>query len=453
MKKDEIYQIRIEDMSHSGEGIGKVDGFPLFVKDAVIGDKVEVKIMKAKKNYAFARLMTVIEPSQHRVEAPCPVHRQCGGCQIQAMDYEAQLAFKQNMVKNNLQRIGGFAEIPMEEIIGMEKPYRYRNKAQYPIGRDKQGNIIAGFYAGRTHQIMACEDCLLGEEENALILRKVISYMETFGVAPYNEETGEGLVRHVLIRKGFATGERMVCIVINGTKLPSANALIESLSQVEGMTSISTSTNTNRDNVIMGKSYETLWGKSYIRDKIKDITYRISPLSFFQVNPVQTEKLYAKALEFAGLTGRETVWDLYCGTGSISLFLAREARRVYGVEIIPQAIEDAKQNAADNGITNAEFYAGKAEEVFVQAYETDPAKASADVVVVDPPRKGCDEELLRTILKMGPKRIVYVSCDPATLARDLKILCEDAYELAKVQPVDLFPHTIHCENAVLLLKK
>ncbi len=453
MKKEEIYQIVIEDMSHSGEGIGKVDGFPLFVKDAIIGDKVEAKIIKAKKNYAFARLMKIIKPSPKRVEAPCPVHRQCGGCQIQAMAYEEQLKFKQNMVKNNLQRIGGFSEIPMDEIIGMDEPLRYRNKAQYPIGKNKDGKIIAGFYAGRTHKIMECDDCLLGDEGNSLILHKVIEYMEIIGVEPYDEMTGKGLVRHVLIRKGFFTNEWMVCLIINGIKLPSANVLIHSLSNIDGMKSISISTNTGRDNVIMGETYETLWGEPFIRDYIRDIRYRISPLSFFQVNPVQTEKLYEKALEFAELTGEETVWDLYCGTGSISLFLARKAKKVYGVEVIPQAIEDAKENALDNNIGNVEFFVGKAENVFVEMFENNPEKATADVVVVDPPRKGCDEELLRTILKMGPKRVVYVSCDPATLARDLKILCREDYEVKKVQPVDLFPHTIHVESVVLMKRK
>ena len=450
MKKDEIYQVIIEDMSHSGEGIGKVNGFPLFVKDAIIGDEVEVKVMKAKKNYAFARLMKVITPSAQRMNPPCPVHKQCGGCQIQAMDYVAQLSFKQNMVKNNLQRIGGFENVVMDEIIGMQEPFRYRNKAQYPIGRNREGKIIAGFYAGRTHDIMACDDCLLGAKENALILQKVIEYMENTGVEPYDESSGLGVVRHVLIRKGFATGQWMVCLVINATKLPHADILIKSLCRIPGMTSISFSSNMQRDNVIMGKSYETLWGQPYIQDNIKDIRYRISPLSFFQVNPIQTERLYAKALEYAGLTGEETVWDLYCGTGSISLFLAQKAKKVYGVEIIPQAIDDARKNAADNLIENAEFFVGKAEEVFVKEYEENPQKATADVVVVDPPRKGCDEELLRAILKMGPKRIVYVSCDSATLARDLKILCEGEYELKKVQPVDLFPHTVHVETVVML---
>lgn len=453
MKKDEIYQITIEDMSHTGEGIGKVNGFPLFVKDALIGDEVEVKVIKAKKNYAFARLMKIIRPSAKRTEAPCPVHRQCGGCQIQAMDYGAQLEFKQNMVANNLKRIGGFEDVPMETIVGMNDPFRYRNKAQYPIGRNKEGKLIAGFYAGRTHNIMECEDCLLGDEGNVVILRKILQFMDAFGIEPYNESTGTGLVRHVLIRKGYFTGQWMVCIVINGTKLPKADVLIDSLRSVEGMTSVSVCVNTRRDNVIMGTEYETLWGMPYIQDTISDIRYRISPLSFFQVNPVQTQRLYNKALDYAELSGNETVWDLYCGTGSISLFLAKQAKKVYGVEIIPQAIEDAKANASDNGIHNVEFLVGKAEEVFVNAFKENPAEATADVVVVDPPRKGCDGELLHTMIKMGPKRIVYVSCDSATLARDLKILCEGGYELGKVCPVDMFPNTVHVETVCLLLKK
>lgn len=452
MKKDEIYQIVIEDMSHSGEGIGKVQGFPLFVKDAIIGDEVEVKVIKAKKNYGYARLMNICKPSPKRTEAPCGQHRRCGGCQIQAMDYKEQLRFKENMVKNNLQRIGGFADVQLEPILGMEHPFRYRNKAQYPIGKDKDGRVIAGFYAGRTHQIMECEDCLLGEEQNAEILRMVIAYMRECNIEPYNEETATGLVRHVLIRKGYHTGEWMVCLVINGQTLPYADLLIDKLQQIEGMTSVSISVNTGRDNVIMGNTYETLWGKAYITDYIKDIRYRISPLSFFQVNPIQTRRLYEKALEYAALTGEETVWDLYCGTGSISLFLAQQAKQVYGVEIIPQAIEDAKANAKDNQMNNLEFFVGKAEEVFVEACRESKDRYAADVVVVDPPRKGCQEELLRAVLDMEPQRVVYVSCDPATLARDLKILCEEKYEIVKVQPVDMFPHTVHVETVCLLSK-
>ncbi|MCR4955675.1 MAG: 23S rRNA (uracil(1939)-C(5))-methyltransferase RlmD [Lachnospiraceae bacterium] len=452
MKKNDIFTVTIEDMSHTGEGIGKVDGFPLFIKDTIIGDVASVKVMKLKKNYGFARLMEVIEPSKDRVTPPCSIARQCGGCQIQAMSYDAQLSFKERLVKNNLQRIGGFSEEIMnlmDPIIGMEKPYRYRNKAQFPVG-EKNGKPIAGFYAGRTHDIMECEDCLLGVKENQLILDCILAYMEAHGVAAYEETIGKGLIRHVLIRKGFTTGQFMVCLVINGKKLPEEDLLCQKLlAAVPAIASICVSENTSRNNVIMGKTYRVLWGEPYIIDELDGITYRISPLSFFQVNPAQTEKLYKKALEYAGLTGNENVWDLYCGTGSISLFLARNAKMVHGVEIIEQAILDARENAKDNGLTNTEFFVGKAEDVFEEQVLGKDAEP-IDVVVVDPPRKGCDEKLLSTMLKMKPQRIVYVSCDSATLARDLKILCEDEYKISKIQCVDQFPHTVHVESCVLL---
>ena len=450
MKKNEEYQIRIDDMGVNGEGIGKVDGITLFVKDALIGDVARVKIMKMKKQYGFARLMEVLEPSPWRVEPKCQFHRQCGGCQIQALSYEKQLEFKQNKVLGNLQRIGGFTEIPMEPIVGMEEPWHYRNKAQFPVGKDKEGNLITGFYAGRTHQIIPNRDCALGVSVNREILDIVLDTMTEEGVEAYDEETGKGLVRHILIRYGFKTGEIMVCLVINGDTLKSAEKFVDKLVQIPGMTSISVCINKKQTNVIMGDTVRVLWGQGYITDYIGDIKYQISPLSFYQVNPVQTEKLYGLALEYAGLTGNEIVWDLYCGIGTISLFLAQKAKQVYGVEIVPQAIEDAKNNAKINGIKNAEFYVGKAEEILPDYY-TEYAKthngetAHADVIVVDPPRKGCDAALLDTILKMQPERIVYVSCDSATLARDLKILCEKDYRLVKVRAVGQFSHTGHVE--------
>ena len=454
MKKNEIYTVTIEDMSHTGEGIGKAEGFTLFVKDAIIGDVAKVKITKLKKTYGYARLMEILTPSPDRTGAPCPLHRACGGCQIQAMDYSAQLRFKENLVKNNLQRIGGFGpEIieKMEPIVGMDQPYRYRNKAQFPIG-EKNGRPIAGFYAGRTHTIMECEDCLLGDEENKNILDVILQYMQDYHIPAYDEVTGQGLVRHVLTRKGFATGQWMVCLVINGENLPEEAELCTRLRErVEGLVSVSVSPNTRRDNVIMGSSYRVLWGDGYLEETLDGICYRISPLSFFQVNPVQTEKLYAKAVEYAGLTGKENVWDLYCGTGSISLFLAKKAAKVHGVEIIEQAILDARENARINGIENTEFFVGKAEEVFAREV-LDKNADPIDVVVVDPPRKGCDEKLLETMLAMKPERIVYVSCDSATLARDLKILCEKDYEVSRWQCYDQFPHTVHVESVCLLSK-
>ena len=453
-KKNDVFQVRIEDMSDTGEGIGKTDGFIWFVKDAVIGDVVEAKVMKTKKSYGFARLIQVLEPSACRVTPRCPSARQCGGCQLQAMSYEEQLRFKENKVRNNLSRIGGLTEIPMEPIIGMDEPWRYRNKAQFPFGKDKDGRIITGFYAGRTHAIIEQEDCLLGVEENQPILDCIRGFMEEYHIAPYEEELHKGLVRHVLIRKGFATEELMVCLVLNGDvkKLKAPEVLVERLVKLfpSHMASISCSINREKTNVIMGKEIVNLYGPGYITDYIGNVCYRISPLSFYQVNPVQTQKLYGTALEYAGLTGEETVWDLYCGIGTISLFLAQKAKKVYGVEIIPQAIDDARANAKLNHFENVEFFVGKAEEVLPEQYEKN--QVYADTIVVDPPRKGCDSVCLDTIVKMAPEKVVYVSCDSATLARDVKYLGERGYEVKRVKTVDMFPWSGHVETVVLLSK-
>ena len=453
MEKNQEFTVSIEDMSEDGAGIGKLDGYIWFIKDAVIGDVVRARAMKMKKNYGFARLMEILTPSEARVEPKCPVARQCGGCQLQAMSYEEQLKFKERKVKNHLLRIGKFKEneIHMLPIMGMKEPWRYRNKAQFPFGLDKNGNIVAGFYAGRTHDIIECEDCLLGVEENKDILGIIKGFMRVHGIRPYDETTHKGLVRHALIRKGFHSGEIMVCLVINGKDIPAKEQLVEELCQVKGMTSISYSINQEKTNVIMGKEIVNLYGPGYITDNIGNVTYQISPLSFYQVNPVQTEKLYGTALEYAGLTGNETVWDLYCGIGTISLFLAQNAKKVYGVEIVPQAIEDARRNAALNNITNAEFFTGKAEEVLPEQYEKN--KVYADVIVVDPPRKGCDQVCLDTILKMAPKRVVYVSCDSSTLARDLRYLADGGYEVEKVRCCDMFGQSCHVETVVLLSHK
>ena len=451
MKKDNLITLKIEDAGVDGEGIGKLDGFTFFVKDTVIGDTVEARIMKMKKNYGYARLMKILEPSELRQEPRCAYARQCGGCQIQAMSYEAQLNFKVNKVWNNLKRLGGFTEIEKPEIIGMEEPWRYRNKAQFPFGTDKEGNVVTGFYAARTHNIIPCTECWLGVEENQIILEKILAHMKKYQIPAYNEKTGRGVVRHVLIRKGFTTGELMVCLILNGKKLTALNELSVSLQEVPGMTSITINVNTKNTNVIMGTEMIQVWGQNYITDYIGNVQYQISPLSFYQVNPVQTKKLYETALEYADLQGEETVWDLYCGIGTISLFLAQKAGKVYGVEIVPEAIADAKRNAQLNGYTNTEFFVGKAEEVLPEKYEKEGIYA--DVIVVDPPRKGCDEAALETMVKMQPKKIVYVSCDSATLARDLKYLCENGYELKKVKACDMFPWSVHVETVVLLTRK
>ncbi|MBQ8306402.1 MAG: 23S rRNA (uracil(1939)-C(5))-methyltransferase RlmD [Blautia sp.] len=447
-RKNDLVTIRIEDCSTEGQGIGKADGYAVFVKDTVIGDLAEVRIVKAKKNYAYGRLEKILEGSPWRQEPVCPVARQCGGCQLQSMKYEEQLRFKEKKVRDHLERIGGFANLQMEPVIGMDTPYHYRNKAQFPVGRDRDGRLVAGFYAGRTHTIIKTDNCALGVSVNQDILNRVLAHMEAFSIDPYDERTGHGLIRHVLIRTAFSTGEILVCLVVNGNRVPGEKELTASLREIPGMTSISLNVNRKNTNVILGDQLRILWGNPYIVDSIGDIKYQISPLSFFQVNPLQTVQLYRKALSYAGLKGGETVWDLYCGIGTISLFMAQKARKVLGVEIIDAAVENARSNAALNGFSNAEFFVGKSEDVLPEQYEK--TGEYADVIVVDPPRKGCDETLLSTIIRMQPERVVYVSCDSATLARDLKYLCERGYELKKVCPVDMFPQTVHIETIVLL---
>lgn len=454
--KNQEITIEIEDIGSDGAGIGKVEGYAIFVKDTVPGDEVLVKITKAKKNYAFARLVKVLKESPLRITPPCESASTCGGCQIQNIKYEAQLEFKENKVRNNLIRLGKFSEeqvaAVMEPIVGMDDPYRYRNKAQFPFGLDNNGKTITGFYAGRTHAIIPTEDCLIGIEENKDILEVILTYMKKNGVKPYNEQTREGLIRHVLIRKGFTTDQLMVCPVINGDKMPAINQLVANLQKIPGMTSISYSINKENTNVIMGREVKTIFGPGYIEDYIGDIKFQISPSSFYQVNPVQTKKLYDCALDYADLKGSETVWDLYCGIGTISLFLSQKAKQVYGIEIVEDAIIDAKNNAKINGIENAEFYVGKVEEVLPKMWISDKKSIDGvkkgDVIMLDPPRKGCDPRCLETILDMKPDKIVYVSCDSATLARDLEILCEKDYKLEKARCYDMFPHTVHVETVV-----
>ena len=463
-KKNDVLEIEITDQGTTGEGIGKVSGYTLFVKDTVIGDVAKVKVMKAKKNYAFARLVEIVKPSKYRVEPLCPVAKSCGGCQLQAMNYQQQLKFKQENVFNNIRRIGGVEDFVMKPIMGMEElcvkgheengPFHYRNKAQFPVGRDKEGKIISGFYAGRTHSIINVNDCLLGTGVNKTVMDIVKMYMTLEGVKPYDEVTHKGVVRHVLIREGKHTGQVMVCIIINGDKLPQVDRLVEQLLKVSGMTDISLNINKEKSNVILGDKIINLYGPGYIEDYIGDVKFRISPLSFFQVNPVQTEKLYSKAMEYAKLTGSETVWDSYCGIGSISLFLAKNARKVIGVEIVEPAVEDAKVNARINNIENVDFISGAAEDVvpeYFQKHKGEP-ECNPDVIVVDPPRKGCDEKLLNTMVLMAPKRIVYVSCDSATLARDIKWLSDKGYKLVEATPCDMFGQSVHVETVALLVQ-
>ena len=462
MKKNDIVIIDIEDMTTEGSGIGHAQGMAVFVKDSVIGDRVKAKVMKVKKTYAYARLEELIRDGEGRTLPACPSARACGGCQLQMMTYESQLSFKERRVKNALGRIAGFDEekLPLLPILYMgdekqtlpgmppSRPWRYRNKAQFPVGTGADGEPAAGFYAGRTHSIIPQSDCLLGCPENETIRQIVLSHMKKYGIPPYDEKTGTGLVRHILIRKAFATGQIMTVLVLNGETLHAAQELAGRLAQVPGMTSVQINVNTADTNVILGSRTTCLWGSGRIEDRIGDVRYMISARSFYQVNPLQTRKLYETALAFADLKGDETVWDLYCGIGTISLFLARKAGRVYGVEIIPEAVRDAQENALLNGLSNVMFFEGKAEQVLPDFYAQ--RREHADVIVVDPPRKGCDAALLETMLAMAPKRIVYVSCDPATLARDLKYLCGGGYRLEKVQPCDMFPQTVHVETVCLL---
>ena len=553
--KDDIVTVTIEDIGTSGEGIGHADmsssaavpesgpaaaghrrGFALFIKDAVPGDTVRAKIMKVKKGYGYARLLEVTEPSPFRVSAKCPAARPCGGCQIQELSYEQQLAYKFRKVREDLIRIGGFApeltDTVLQPIVGMEEPWRFRNKAQFPVG-ERDGRPIVGFYAGRTHHIVPADDCMIGAPENAAIVRTVLEYMRCCHVSAYDEMTGEGLVRHILIRSGFLSGEIMVCLVINAARLPQEETLVRMLRDVplpaqqkktpdtlqedcpaaaerldaevrppaSRIVSICLNSNCEKTNVVLGRRNRTLWGKDSIEDSLRildvtegsdsigetavsvgerftvderctegtenvsaaagekrpdvvftesgrSVSFSISPLSFYQVNPRQTERLYSLVRHYAGLNGREVVWDLYCGVGTISCFLARDAKSVYGVEVIPDAIRDARENARRNGLTNVTFEVGKAEEVlpaFVQA-----GNRHVDVVVVDPPRRGCERTCLDTILEAAPKRIVYVSCDPATLARDLAVLTAGGYTVQAIRPVDMFPHSVHVETCVLL---
>lgn len=462
MNKNDITTVTIEDLTKTGEGIGHVNGYTLFVKDAFPEDVVKARVTRPKKTYAFARCEQILTASPDRVEAPCPVARQCGGCRLQEISYPAQLKFKEKQVRDSFTRIGGFSEddLPMRPIIGMDQPWRYRNKAQYPIGyvrgRDGKKRLAAGFYAGRTHHIVEEDDCLLTKKSNAAIVRCLLNHMRKYHIPAYDEETGKGLVRHLLIREGFSSGQILVCPILNGDHFPHAKEFADTLKQDNShVASVCFNINKKKGNVILGDKVIPCLGEPWIEDELGGLTFRISPLSFYQVNPVQTVRLYEKAVEAAHLTGNETVYDLYCGIGTISLFMARKAKEVYGVEIVPDAIRDAKRNAEINGIGNAHFYTGAAEDLVVSGhFDEDTPCPKADVIVVDPPRKGCDESLIDTMLKMAPERIVYVSCDPATLARDVRMLAGDGekarYQIESIQPVDCFPQSTHVETVVLL---
>ena len=449
--KNEVYEMTIDDLGSGGEGIGKIDGFTMFVENALPQEKVMILVLKLKKNYGFGKLLKVIEPSPYRIKPKCWDAKQCGGCQLQHMSYEGQLRYKTKCVKDDIERIGKKKGIEVPPAIGMDEPWFYRNKAQFPVGESRDGKLEIGFFAKRSHRIVDTRVCYLQDQCNTEIIEVIRAFMEEFEISAYNEEMHKGLVRHIFTRIGRKSGEIMVCLVINGYKIPQEEILVERLRQIDGMKSIMLNVNTEKTNVVLQGKTKTLWGSDTIQDDIDGITFEISPLSFYQVNPVQTEVLYKKALEFADLSGDETVLDLYCGIGTISLFFARKAKSVFGVDIIPEAIADARENALRNGIENVRFEVGAAEEVIPALYGKGELKA--DVIVVDPPRKGCDEALLETITLLAPKKLVYVSCNPATLARDIAYLGERGFAVKKIQPVDQFPATVHVETCVLLSHK
>ncbi|MBT2688878.1 23S rRNA (uracil(1939)-C(5))-methyltransferase RlmD [Bacillus sp. ISL-47] len=442
VQKNEYIDVTFEDLTHEGAGVAKVDGYPLFVPNGLPGEKAKVKVIKVNKGYGFARLIETYEESPYRVEAPCPIYKECGGCQLQHLSYEGQLLAKEKQVRDVLTRIGKLENIKVHPVLGMKDPWRYRNKAQVPIG-EQEGGLIGGFYQQRTHQIIDMKECLIQQEKNDEVVQKVKEICGRYGVRAYDEGRHKGELRHVMTRYGLVTGEVMIVLVTRTNELPHKQKIVEEIvGSVQGVKSVVHNVNTKKTNVIMGDVTRVLWGEEVIYDFIGNIKFAISARSFYQVNPEQTKVLYDKALEYANLSGEEKVIDAYCGIGTISLFLAQKAKEVFGVEIVPEAIEDAKRNAALNGITNAGFAVGKAEEVIPDWYKKGN---TADVLVVDPPRKGCDEALLQTILRMKPKKVVYVSCNPGTLARDLRILEDGGYKTVEVQPVDMFPQTMHCE--------
>ena len=447
VKKNEYYEMKIDSLGHEGEGVGRVNNFTVFVPYALPGDIIKAKIIKVKSSYAYGKLIEIIEPSAYRINPMCSVFYKCGGCQLQHIDYSQQLRLNRQLVIDNLIRIGGLNEIKVNKTIGMKNPMEYRNKVQLPVGQDKEGSINIGFYASRTHDIVEADTCYIHPRLNDDIINIFKQWMIENKVSAYDEKTGKGLIRHIFTRIGFKTGEVMVVIVANGRKMPYKEKLINALIKSnKKIVSIMQNINTRRDNVILGEENILLWGEESITDFIGNIKFNISPASFYQVNPIQTEVLYNKVAEYAQLNGNETVFDLYCGIGTISLFLASKVKKVVGVEIVPEAIADAETNARINNIQNTEFYTGAAEEVIPKLYEKG---YRADVIVVDPPRKGCDESLLKTLVDMQVNRIVYVSCNPSTLARDLKYL-KDKYKVQEVQPIDMFPYTSHVECVALM---
>ena len=453
VEKDKEYILNIEALGYEGEGIAKIEGYPVFIPGALIGEKVKVVITKVKKNFAYGNLLEVLEECDDRRVPECKNYNVCGGCTAQHLSYKSQLDFKFSRVKDCIRKIGGLDDSIVKYPIGMENVYRYRNKVQFPVGM-VNGKLSIGFFSEKSHEIIDMDTCLLQDEESEQIIAIIRKWMNDYSIMPAKKDGKffkKGILRHIVVRKAFKTKDIMVILVTTNKKIPYINELIEGLNNsVKNIKSIIQNINDKDTNLVMGYECINLWGADHICDYIGQYKFNISPLSFFQVNPVQTEVLYNKALEYADLNGNEVVFDAYCGTGTISLFLSQKAKKVYGVEIISQAIDNAKVNAEINNIDNAEFYVGKSEEIIPKLIEDG---IIPDVIVVDPPRKGCDSKLLDALGKAKPRRIVYVSCDASTLARDLRYLKEQGYDTIEVQPVDMFPMTKHVENVALLVKE
>ena len=446
MNVGDLKKVNIIDLGHKGEGIGKIENMAIFINGAILGDQVLAKIVKLKKNYAIGELIKITKKSDYRVDSVCSISEKCGGCQIIEMDYTEQLKFKKNLVKENLKRIGNI-DVEVEEIIGMKNPYNYRNKAQIPIGKLNK-KVIMGFYEMNSHKIVDSDDCKIQDERNTLIINIIKNFVETFNISIYNEEKSKGLLRHIVTRVGNKTGDIMIILVVNGNELPNSDILVETLKdKIDGVKSIVLSINKSKGNKILGDKTKVIYKNDYIEDYIGDIKFKISTNSFYQVNSSQTYALYKKAVEYAGINKNDVVLDLYCGIGSISLFLAKEAKKVIGVEVVESAIKNAKENALLNNINNVEFILGKAEDELPNIFKKGEKPST---IVVDPPRKGLDSKVIDTIIKMSPNNIVYVSCNPSTLARDLKLFNDNGYNIDKVSCVDMFPHTSHVECIVLM---
>lgn len=451
MQKNEEFVVDIIDNGFEGEGIAKINDFAIFIPGAIKGERVKIIIVKVLTSYAFGKILEIVTSSKDRnINIDCSTYKRCGGCNLRHVNYKTTLKMKKNIVQNLVDR-NLKEKVIVKDTIGMEHPFHYRNKAQYPIGTDKDGNPIIGVFANRTHEVIQIDKCLIQNEEAEKIAKFICQFAQKNNISVYNEKTCQGLLRHIVIKVGIKTNQIMCILVLNSEKLPNEEKLIGELTkQFPNITTIVKNINNKNTNVILGKTNINILGKGYIYDKLGDYTFKISPLSFYQINPIQTEKLYDLALQAAKLTGNEIVFDLYCGIGTIGIYMANKAKKVYGIEIVEDAIKDAKENCKINNVTNAEYYAGDTEKLLTGLIEN--KKIKPDVIVVDPPRKGLDNTTVENILKIKPTRLVYVSCNPATLIRDLsKLECE--YEIKEIQPVDMFPFTSHVECvAVLSLK-